>query len=93
MLARHLLAMTLVLAGALAAAVPALAQTPVIVGPGGSINQGRDCQVVRVCRTGPDGTRRCNVGSYACRVCQFVDARCTVGAPKAVCKRALCTWN
>jgi hypothetical protein len=72
----------------LLAALPAVAQTPVIVGPGG-INQGRDCKFVRFC----NGRSNCTASIYACRVCQLVPARCTVGTAGRVCQRMACTWN
>lgn len=71
-------------------AVPAAAQE----GPNGLINPSRDCQTLLTCNFRKNGSYRGCVSSYSCRVCRFVDAKCSVGgSPRRLCRRLRCSWG
>jgi hypothetical protein len=53
----------------------------------------RDCQTIRSCSYSRGGVYRGCVSSYSCRVCRFVQARCTVDGQSRVCQRLKCSWG
>lgn len=62
-------------------------------GPGGLINPQRDCQSIVTCNYKRGGYFRGCISTYSCRVCRFVQARCSVGSKRGDCRRLRCSWG
>lgn len=78
-------------AGLLVASAPSplLAQA----GPGGAIDPNRDCQTIRRCNFGRNGSFRGCISAYSCRTCQLVAARCSIGRASSNCRQMRCNWG
>lgn len=80
----------LVLAMALGAF--ALALEPASAQPAG-LDAGKDCHTFRTCNFGKRGNYRGCLSTYACKVCRFVPANCTVDGQRKVCQRLRCGFG
>lgn len=79
------------LAGAGPGTAPGLVELAQM-GPNGAIDPNRDCHTILRCNYTRGGSYRGCISAYTCRVCRFVQDRCTVTGRESVCRRLLCTW-
>lgn len=78
----------------LAMAVSAFAVTPepARAQPAG-FDAGKHCHTFRTCNFGKRGNYRGCLSTYACKVCRFVPANCTVDGQRKVCQRLKCGFG
>jgi hypothetical protein len=77
---------------ALACALLLLPPSAATAQPAG-LNPGRDCQTIRTCNFGRQGSYRGCLSTYSCRVCRFVRSGCYIDGGRRVCQHVLCTWG
>jgi hypothetical protein len=58
-----------------------------------NLDLNKDCQTIRTCNFGRNGSYRGCLSSYSCRVCSFVRSSCRMDAGRRVCQQLRCTWG